>query len=184
VLDDVTRRVPQGFQGAGQELWLLGSTRDELSGSEWAHVVHGHLGGRPPAVDLAAEAALGELLRQAAADGILDAAHDVSDGGLAVTLAEACLRHDVGARIALPGRLDPFVELHAESTARSVVAVPAGEQGRLVDAATAHGVPHVRLGVTEAGGPGAALEVEGLFVVSLGELRAAWSATLPAALEG
>ena len=65
VIDDVTRRTPSAFVAAGERVLLLGETREELSGSEWAHVVHGHLGGLPPAVDLAAEKALAELLREA-----------------------------------------------------------------------------------------------------------------------
>ena len=184
VLDEVARRVPQGFRVAGQAIWLLGLTREELSGSEWAHVVHGHLGGLPPAVDLAAERALGGLLQQAARDGLVDAAHDVSDGGLAQTLVEACLRHGVGARVALPADIDPCIALFAESTARAVVAVAEADEQRFAEAAAAHGVPHVRIGMTAGDGPGARLDVEGLFGLPLSELRAAWSATLPAAVLG
>jgi len=184
VLDDVARRVPQGFRVTGQGIWLLGETREELSGSEWAHVVHGHLGGLPPAVDLAAERALGALLREAARDGLVEAAHDVSDGGLAQTLVEACLRHGVGASVTLAGDVDPFVALFAESTARAVVAVEAGDEARFAEAAAAHGVPHVRIGTTAGDGPDAGLDVEGLFALPLTELRAAWSATLPAAVLG
>jgi len=55
VIDDVTRRTPSGFVAEGQQVYLLGTSVVELSGSEWAHVVHGHLGGTPPAVDLATE---------------------------------------------------------------------------------------------------------------------------------
>src|SRR5207237_1501206 len=58
VIDDVTRRTPVGWDDEGLRLFLLGTTREELSGSEWAHVVHDHLGGLPPQVDLAAERAL------------------------------------------------------------------------------------------------------------------------------
>ena len=65
VIDDVSRRTPTGFVAAGETVLLLGETREELSGSEWAHVVHKHLGGLPPAVDLAREKALAELLREA-----------------------------------------------------------------------------------------------------------------------
>ena len=95
VLDDVARRVRSGFVRDGDAVLLLGTTRDELAGSEWAHVVHGHLGGRPPQVDLAAEQRLAGLLAAAAADGLLTGSHDLSDGGLAQALVEACL---VGGR--------------------------------------------------------------------------------------
>ena len=78
-------------------LVLLGRTGADFGGSAWAWAVHGHLGGRPPAVDLAAERALAAVLAAAAEDGLLAAAHDLSDGGLAVALAECCLRGQAGA---------------------------------------------------------------------------------------
>src|SRR3954465_3542768 len=102
VIDDVPRRTPSGFVAEGQQIYLLGATRDELGGSEWAHVEHGHLGGRPPAVDLAAEKELADILVNASRDGLVDAAHDPADGGLAQALVEACLRNDIGARVWLP----------------------------------------------------------------------------------
>ncbi|MGH3369547.1 MAG: phosphoribosylformylglycinamidine synthase subunit PurL, partial [Nocardioidaceae bacterium] len=111
VIDDVTRRTPSGFVAEGQQIYLLGTTHEELSGSEWAHVVHGHLGGVPPRVDLAAERELADILVNASRDGLIDAAHDLSDGGLAQAVAESCLRRDVGARVWLPDDLDPFVAL-------------------------------------------------------------------------
>jgi phosphoribosylformylglycinamidine synthase len=182
VLDDVARRTPQGFRKPGQMVYLLGETRDELSGSQWAHVVHGHLGGLPPRVDLAAERSLAALLLHASRDGLVDAAHDLSDGGLAQALVEACLRHDVGARVWLPDDLDPFVALFSESAARAIVAVPRSEEVRFTDMATARQVPHVRLGVVDTGDGNPSLDVQGLFTVPLATLRAQWQATLPAAL--
>jgi phosphoribosylformylglycinamidine synthase II len=180
VVDDVTRRTPSGWAEEGLELVLLGATREELSGSEWAHVVHGHLGGLPPEVDLAAEKALAALLAEAAAQGLAAAAHDLSDGGLAQALVEGSLRHGVGVRVAVQG--DPFVALFSESAGRAVVAVRSADSARLTALAATHGVPHTRLGVTEGDGAAASVTVEGAFSVPLAELRAAWSATLPAAL--
>ena len=87
-------------------------------------MLHGHLGGRPPVPDLAAEQRLAALLAAAASAGLLAAAHDLSDGGLAVALAESCLRGGTGCRVRLPG--DPFTALFSESAARAVVAVRPG----------------------------------------------------------
>nr|WP_172833985.1 phosphoribosylformylglycinamidine synthase subunit PurL [Nocardioides scoriae] len=177
VIEDVTRRTPTGFQRAGERVLLLGETREELSGSEWASVVHDHLGGLPPRVDLAAERSLSELL--VASVGLLTSAHDVSDGGLAQTLVESGLRHHVGATVALDGvHADPFVALFSESTARVVVTVAAGDEDRLVQLAADHGVPVTTLG--ETGGASLAL-ADGLDV-PLDELHRAWVATLPLAL--
>jgi len=179
VIDDVIRRTPSGFLAEGQQIYLLGTTGEELSGSEWAHVVHGHLGGTPPRVDLGTEKQLADILINASRDGLIDAAHDLSDGGLAQALAESCLRNDVGARVWLPDGLEPFVGLFSESAGRVIVAVPRSEEVRFTDMCSARGFAHARIGVTDGRGTDAVLEVQGLFSVPLGELRTAWSATLP-----
>jgi phosphoribosylformylglycinamidine synthase II len=183
VIDDVTRRTPSGFVAEGQQIYLLGTTREELSGSEWANVVHGHLGGTPPQVDLDAERELADILINASRDGLIDAAHDLSDGGLAQALVESCLRNDVGARVWVPDDLDAFVALFSESAARAIVAVPRSEEVRFTDMCSARGFPHARIGVTDGRGPDALLDVQDQFSLTLGELRAAWSATLPDALD-
>ncbi len=183
VIDDVARRTPAGFVAEGQQVYLLGATREELSGSEWAHVAHGHLGGLPPRVDLAAERELADIVVNASRDGLVDAAHDLSDGGLAQALVESCLYGGVGARVWVPDDLDPFVALFSESAGRVLVAVPRSEEVRFTDMCTARRFPHARIGVTDGTGPDAALDVQGLFTVPLAELRAAWSGTLPAAFE-
>jgi phosphoribosylformylglycinamidine synthase II len=180
VIDDVTRRTPIGFtpEMEGHQLYLLGVTEEELSGSEWAHVVHGHLGGRPPAVDLAAEQQLADILINASRDGLIDAAHDISDGGVAQTLVESALRGGVGARVWAPDGLDPFLFLFAESAGRAVVAVPRTEEVRFTDMCTARRFPHAKIGVIT----GDTLDVQDQFEVPLSELRTAWTQTLPAAL--
>ncbi|HSO03926.1 MAG TPA: phosphoribosylformylglycinamidine synthase subunit PurL, partial [Candidatus Limnocylindrales bacterium] len=94
VIDDVARRTPMAWGPDGDLIYVLGETRDEFGGSEWAHVVHGHLGGMPPHLDLGAERQLGQILVAGSRDGMFTAAHDVSDGGLAVALVEMALRAD------------------------------------------------------------------------------------------
>jgi phosphoribosylformylglycinamidine synthase len=174
VIDDVTHRTPTGFGADGHELVLLGETREELSGSEWAHVVHGHLGGLPPRVDLQAEYQLATLLIDASRSGLASSAHDLSDGGLGQALVESTLRHGIGATVRLQG--DPFVALFSESAARALVTVPPDDAAQLLTMAEALGVPATTIGVTG----GSTLEVEGWFDVPLEELRGAWTATLPA----
>ncbi|HEX6196491.1 MAG TPA: phosphoribosylformylglycinamidine synthase subunit PurL [Jiangellaceae bacterium] len=180
VLDDVSLRTPSGFRTPGHAIYLLGETRDEFGGSEWAHVVHGHLGGRPPAVDLAAERTLAELLVDAAREGLVDAAHDLSDGGLAQALVESCLRYGVGARVEVPDGVDPFVFLFSESQARAIVAVPPSEESRLTEMCSARGYPYQRIGVLD---DGTALDIQGRFTIPLDELRHAHERTLPARFE-
>ncbi len=171
IIDDVSRRRSIGFQADGDVIYLLGRTRDEFGGSEWAHVAHGHLGGHPPAVDLEAERALGTLLVEAA----LTSAHDLCDGGLAQALVESCLRGGRGAAVALPDAFDPFVALFSESSARAIVTVAASGAEAFERSAARHGIECVRLGEVA----GARLDVAGVFDVGLDELREAWAATLP-----
>jgi phosphoribosylformylglycinamidine synthase len=180
VIDDVTRRTPTGFVAEGQRVFLLGQTREELSGSEWAHVVHAHLGGVPPRVDLTAERTLAELLAEASRDSVITSAHDLSDGGLGQALAESCFRNGIGVSVSVAEVADgdPFVALFSESTARVVVTVPVESADRLVALAQAHGVPLTPLGQTG----GTQLVVEDQFAVDVTEARDAWAATLPAAL--
>ncbi|KOX35038.1 phosphoribosylglycinamide synthetase [Saccharothrix sp. NRRL B-16348] len=177
VIDDVRRRIPTGIGAeAGETLLLLGETREEFGGSEWAHVVHGHLGGLPPKVDLAREKLLGEVLVAGSRDGMLSAAHDLSDGGLAQALVETCLIGEVGARVFLEG--DLFTELFSESTARVLVAVPRTEELRFTDMCTARGLPWRKVGVVDPESD--ALEIQELGSLPLAELREAWEGTLPA----
>jgi phosphoribosylformylglycinamidine synthase len=171
VIDDVRRRVPSGFVAAGQQLVLLGETADELDGSAWAWVVHRHLGGRPPKVRLAAERALASLLVEAAARSLVATAHDLSEGGLAQALVEACLVEGVGASVALDG--DSFVELFSESAARAVVATT--DVDDLLALAASRGVVAKVIGRTG----GDSLVVQGQLEVSLAELRDRFEATLP-----
>ncbi len=184
VLDDVARRTPSGFRTPGQMIYLLGTTRDEFGGSEWAHVVHGHLGGLPPAVDLDAEHQLAEILVNASRDGLVDAAHDLSDGGLAQALVEACLRNGLGARVWIPDEHDPFVFLFAESSARAIVAVPRSEEVRFTDMCTARRFPHARIGVVDDGAGEPVLDVQQQFSIPMRELREAYVGTLPALFDG
>ena len=185
VLADVTRRTPSGWRESGQAIYLLGRTCEELGGSSWADIAHRHLGGLPPTVDLDAERALAEVLVAASSEGLVDAAHDLSDGGLAMALAESCLRFGVGARIGLAelcerDGVDPFVALFSESTARAIVAVPPSQEARFAARCTASGVPYLRIGaVADAAEP--ALVVHDLFALPLAELREVHEATLPAA---
>lgn len=186
--DDVGRRTPSGWQrwADGQAIYLLGVTRDELDGSEFARM-RGHLGGTPPQVDLATEKTLGEILINASRDGMIDAAHDLSEGGLAAALVEMSLRFGVGARAAIDelcerDGVDSFTALFSESQGRALVALPRSEELRFTDMTTARGVSALRLGVVDSESGG--LEVTGpfdgeAFGIGLDELKQAWSSVLP-----
>lgn len=180
VFDDVARRVPSGWQGEGQSVLLLGTTREELSGSAWADVVHQHLGGLPPTVDLEAERSLARVLIASSEQGLARAAHDLSDGGLAQALVEAVVRFGTGAQVdltAVTGRdgVDLTSALFSESQGRALVAVPAEQEEQLLALAAEHGVPALRLGTTG----GTSLELTGIGSFTVGELRELREGTLP-----
>ncbi|TYB54782.1 phosphoribosylformylglycinamidine synthase subunit PurL [Nonomuraea sp. PA05] len=174
VIDDVAKRVPSGFTAEGLRVVLLGDTGAEFGGSEWAHVEHHHLGGLPPHADLEAEQALGTVLVEAARRGLLDGSHDLSDGGLAIALAESCLARGVGAEVELTG--DAFTDLFSESAARALVVVRPEAYEEFASLCGRHDVPCYGLGVTG----GESLVVKDAFEISVEELRGAHTAALPA----
>ncbi|MCI3225885.1 phosphoribosylformylglycinamidine synthase subunit PurL [Streptomyces sp. NP-1717] len=178
VIDDVTRRTPIAFKEEGQLLYLLGDTREEFGGSAWSQVVHDHLGGLPPKVDLDREKLLGEILISGSRDGMIDAAHDLSDGGLIQAVTESCLRGGKGARLVVPDGLDAFTFLLSESAGRAVVAVPRSEELRFTDMCAARGLPATRIGVVD----GEEVEIQGEFSIPLSELRSAHEGTIEALL--
>ncbi|HWU46401.1 MAG TPA: phosphoribosylformylglycinamidine synthase subunit PurL [Humibacter sp.] len=185
VIDDVARRIPSGWQDPGDNIYLLGVTRDELDGSAWAGTVHGHLGGLPPAVDLGEERKLAGLLQAAAREGLVASAHDLADGGLTQALAESVMRFGVGARVWLTeiierDEVDAATALFSESTGRVLVSVPREDDVKFRGLCEGRGYPVLRIGVTDAAvGTQSVLEVQDVFTVGLEELRAGHRATLP-----
>ncbi len=166
VIDDVRTRTPMSFDRAGLELYLIGASDENLSGSEWAYL-HGMRGGQAPTADLQREMRLIKLLVKGRTEKIFSAAHDLSQGGLTASLTEMVLRHNVGATITLA---NPGMNLLVETPGRVVVAVEASKTAALKEAAG--DIPLTYLGIT--GGDALIInEVE----ISLDELRIAHTST-------
>jgi len=186
VIDDVERRTPIGWGPDGEVIYLLGETREDFAGSEWAHAEHAHLGGTPPRADLAREKLLADILIAGSRDGMLTAAHDVADGGVAQALTEMALRSGVGARFWAPDGVEAATFLWSESPARAIVVVPRSEEMRFTAMCAERGLPAHRIGAVDsglgadAGYPGEqVLEFTGQFTVSLAELRESHESTFP-----
>lgn len=186
ILDNVSRRLPTAFGSEpGETLILLGDTHDEFDGSIWAEVTAGHLGGVPPKVDLEREQLLAEVLTAASRDGLVSAAHDVSEGGLIQAVVEAALAGETGCRIVLPEGFHDgtgvFVFLFSESSGRVLVAVPRTEESRFTAMCQARGLPATRIGVVDQGPEGGepTVEVQGQFTVGIEELRRTSEGVLP-----
>jgi phosphoribosylformylglycinamidine synthase subunit PurL len=166
VIDDVRTRTPMSFDRSGLELYLIGASDENLSGSEWAYL-HGMRGGQAPVADLQREMRLIELLVKGRTEQIFSAAHDLSQGGLTATLTEMVLRHNVGATITLE---NAGLNLLVETPGRVVVAVEAEKVAALK--AAAGDIPLTYLGTT--GGDALVInDVE----ISLAELRTAHTST-------
>ena len=168
VIQDVRTRTPMSFNQAGLELYLLGATDENLSGSEWAYL-HGMRGGVAPIADLAREMRLIDLLVTANQSKIFTAAHDLSQGGLAATLTEMVLRHNVGAHIVLD---NPGMTLISETPGRVVAAIESEKASLLVALAAEKNIPLTKIGLTG----GDALTINGC-VLQLDELRKAHTET-------
>ena len=182
VIDTVDRRLPSGWQDDGENIYLLGDTHAELGGSEWAEIIHQHVGGMPPEPNLAAEKALAGLMVVAARDGLVTSAHDVSTGGLIQTLVEGVLRRGVGARVWVSeimegGGIDITQTLFSESVARMVVTVAREDDVKFRGLCEGRGVPVARIGVTDL--TSQALDIAEYFQLSMDELVQLQRRTLP-----
>ncbi|MEU5872023.1 phosphoribosylformylglycinamidine synthase subunit PurL [Glycomyces sp. NPDC047369] len=180
VIEDVARRIPLGLGRTGDTIALIGTTEEELSGSEWAAVKHGHLGGVPPKVDLDHEMKLADLLSRLSETEQLAAAHDLSEGGLAQALVEAISFSGMGAQILLPEGADPFTYLFSESSGRVLVVIPRGQELAVRSACESRGLPITPLGVADANTDG--LHLRDHFDLSRDEIDAAFKGRIGARL--
>jgi phosphoribosylformylglycinamidine synthase subunit PurL len=175
LLEDAEAVLRRWFVEEGDLVYLLGTTGEDLGGSELLKVIHGKVAGRPPCLDLEAEKRLHALLAEGAARGILRSAHDASEGGLAVALAECSFRGEepgLGGRFDLPGGRRPDVVLFSETPSRAVVTTR--DELRMAELARRHGVPWARIGV--AGGRRLTLTCGGAALLDLPveDLHGAW----------
>ncbi|MDR7462860.1 MAG: phosphoribosylformylglycinamidine synthase subunit PurL [Armatimonadota bacterium] len=178
VMEDVTRTVGTGFAAAGDVVALVGSDRVSLGGSEYLRVVHGKVAGTPVRPDLVLHRRLLDVLARAGEEGMLRSSHDISEGGLAVALAEACVAGGIGARCTLSPeffgtRAD--LALFGEGPSRVLVSVPPERYEAFAELCARAGVPLRLLGYV--GGDQLQLRLpDGEVIVPVAELRSAWEA--------
>jgi len=192
VLDDASKVLARAFRGEGDEIVLLGDGFGELGGSEYLKVLHRLIKGRPPELDLDRERRLLELLARAASAGILRSAHDCSDGGIAVTLAECAFDSGgIGCTVDVPPLatagnvpIDDIRALFGESASRVIVSVRPSEQAALMQFASAAGVPAKLIGTT--GGSRLAIGVGGRTVIDMpvATAESVWSSAISRHFKG
>ncbi len=179
VIADVAKAVGSRIKTGGLAIVLIGETQGWLGQSLYLRETCGREEGAPPPVDLAVERRNGDFVRKQILAGKVDACHDLSDGGLLVGLAEMCIAGGTGAEVALPKSAPPesaipsHAFLYGEDQARYVIATGSGDE--LIEAATAAGVPALRIGYSG----GANLTVTGVLSLPLAEIKAAHEAWLP-----
>src|SRR5438128_6720698 len=198
LMDDCAKNAGSAFGAAGERVALLGRPcgpqGGHLGGSEYLRVVHGRTAGMPPPLDLQLEKAVQSAVRAMVRAGLLRTAHDASDGGLAVALAEMCFGRDLGCKISLssfPGRADAV--LFGEDAGRILIAYPPPVADRIVALARENGAPIADLG--EVGGSTLVIQSgdRTLIDARVADLREPWATAVPrvvgegihqAALEG
>jgi phosphoribosylformylglycinamidine synthase II len=161
VLEDAQKHATIAFKNAGDLILLVGELGEELSGSEYLEVRRQLIAGPGPKLDLAAEKRHGEFCRTAIAQGLVNSCHDISDGGLAVALAECAMAGRIGAQVRLHSSKRRDGLLFGESQARYVLSLSEEDYEAVRDLAVEHGVPVSLLG--RVGGAE--------FAVELGENR-------------
>jgi phosphoribosylformylglycinamidine synthase II len=182
LLEDIDKAVGPAFRAAGDIVVLVGESFDELGGSEYLKVVHGLEAGAPPAIDLELEKRTQDFLLEAIEAGLLRSAHDLSEGGLAVALAE-CAFHSgrkLGCTVALDRPLRADALLFGESQSRAVVTCRKADAAALLALASRSGVPAKAVG--RVGGHAIAVWNQGLEILSVPVEQAfrVWKDSLPA----
>ena len=183
LLDEIERYTTQWFKAEGDVIVLLGRTREELGGSEYLTLTRGVVRGAPPWIDLAVEKQVQNVCMQAIVEGLVRSAHDVSDGGLAVALAECCVsapEQRRGAMIELQGDIRPDALLFGESQSRIIVSARRQHLGRLRELARTADVPLTVLGEVR----GRRLVISPLIDIEVDELWQVWSTALPRRMDG
>ena len=175
LFEDVSTHVTPGFEAEGDAIVLIGATElagaaGSLAGSEYLELVHGLVAGRP-ALDIDLETAVQRACREAADRRLLRSAHDCSDGGLAIAIAESCILGGIGARIDAPiaGRWD--AALFGEAQSRIVVSLAPEKLGDFRDVCEQAGAPWAVIGAVG----GDSMAVSGLVDIRIGDLSAAWN---------
>ncbi|ANA80982.1 phosphoribosylformylglycinamidine synthase subunit PurL [Paenibacillus glucanolyticus] len=179
LIHDTDHITTQAFKAEGDVIYLLGDTLAELGGSEFQAVVHGVSEGRPPKLDLGTEKKLLDGVLKAIQSGLVQSAHDVSEGGLAAALAESCISGNVGATVEWSTELRSDVALFSESQSRIVLSVSADHKNALEKLLQEAGVPFTALGFV--GGSKLSININGASALeeSVEALKSVWEDAIP-----
>lgn len=179
LIHDTDHITTQAFKAEGDAIYVLGDTRAELGGSEFQAILHGVSEGRPPELDLNTEKKLLGGVLKAIQSGLVQSAHDVSEGGLAAALAESCISGGIGASVKWATELRNDVALFSESQSRIVLSASPDHKNALEKLLQEAGVPFTELGVV--GGNKLSININGASALeeSVEALKSVWEDAIP-----
>ncbi|MCF6094487.1 phosphoribosylformylglycinamidine synthase subunit PurL [Microaerobacter geothermalis] len=179
LIRDVNHITTQSFKQEGDLVFLLGETREELGGSEYQKLINGNISGRPPVLDLQKEKNLQQMVLEGIRMGLVQSAHDIAEGGLAVSLAESCFEKNLGAELHLNTSLRPDIALFSESQSRILISTSKENKEEITRLAQTFGVPIEGEGTI--GGNTVKIKVNQETVIdsSLSDLKALWEDAIP-----
>jgi phosphoribosylformylglycinamidine synthase len=148
VVENIANVCTSDFKQAGDTIILVGETLDELGASEYIKVIHGLVAGKPPSLDLQLENDVQSAIREAVSCRLLQSAHDCSEGGLAIAIAESCIAGNIGAKVTLAEPIPDVAALFAESQSRIVISCTEANTDRVLDILASYNVPFSILGET------------------------------------
>ncbi|MCK8489148.1 phosphoribosylformylglycinamidine synthase subunit PurL [Paenibacillus sp. MBLB2552] len=183
LVHDTDHITTQGFKSAGDIVFLLGETKAELGGSELQAVVHGVVEGRPPQLDLDVEKKLLGAVLTAIQGGLVRSAHDLSEGGLAVALAESCISGGIGAKVDVASELRSDFALFSESQSRILLSASPEKAEALEKRLAERGVPAARIGVVEGLELNVAVNGTGVLNKPVEQLKRVWEDVIPCLMQ-
>ncbi|WP_442870444.1 phosphoribosylformylglycinamidine synthase subunit PurL [Aneurinibacillus sp. Ricciae_BoGa-3] len=183
LIEDVDHITTQGFKNEGDRIYLVGRTKSDVGGSEYQKLTLGKIQGRPPQIDLDEEYRIQRFVLDAIRAGMVTSAHDLSEGGVAVALAESCIAGSVGAEITLSTNLRPDIYLFSESQSRILLTIPANLANQLTEMAKSQGIFIVELGAV--GKEQLIIRVNGAEIIQqpVTILEKVWKTAIPKVME-
>ncbi len=179
VLNDVKKRLTSFFQQNGDIIALIGNNRGELGGSEYIKTIHDKAAGAIPAISPSSVKDVVALLVELADNELLHSAHDISDGGLAVALAECCFDNEIGAEVTIISRLRNDAMLFGESRPLVVISFPEQSRNRIIELCQNNNIPVSIIGKTG----GSNLKINDLINCNVAELKDTYESAIPRMME-
>lgn len=182
LIDDTKYVITQGFKNPGDIIILLGKTKEELGGSEYLSLIYGIENGMPPSIDLAAEKKLHEVILNANREDAIRSAHDCSEGGIAVAIAESCISGGLGAEIDFRFKISDLRKdalLFGESASRVIISTPENRVPDIKKIAEKHNLPYYLIGRVG----GSKLRINDLIYIDLKEMEDIYRNSIRRALE-